>query len=166
MSSRSRHSENLTFTNHATRALTTAETGIEEIGEIEETEREVDEVRGVVAVRETEEKGEIEKEESATGEIVKERGEIEVTEVIDTANVLGRLVDIAHPEVPGATLTTMAVQIDTASGSLIDFHAIWRLTAILSVKEPAETGTVSGPPDTMMQGGIPLPPGNVVRPPR
>ena len=158
--------EKLAFTNHATRALNIAATEIEEIGGTEQTEREVEEVRGVVAVREKEEREGIEKEESATGEIAKETGqtgETEATEVIDTANVLGRLVDTAHPEVPGATLTTTAARTDTANESLIDFHAIWRLTAILSVKGPAETETGSGPLDTMMQGGIPLPPGNVVQ---
>ena len=160
---RSQHTEKLALTDYATRAPTIVETGIEEIGEIEETGREVDEVRGVVVVRETEERGGIEKEESATGEIAKETGETGATEVIDTANVLGRLVDIAHPEVPGATLTTKAVQTDTASESPIGFHAIWKLTANLSVKEPAETGIESDPQDMMMQGGIQLPLGNVVR---
>lgn len=161
---RSRHTEKLALTDYAIRALTIVETGIEEIGEIEETGREVDEVRGVVVVKErTEERGGIEKEESATGEIAKERGETGATEVIDTANVLGRLVDIAHPEVPGATLTMKAVRTDTASESPIGFHAIWKSTANLSVKEPVETGTESGPQDTMMQGGILLPLGNVVR---
>lgn len=86
----------------------------------------VDEVKGVVVLREREAIG---TGEIATEEIVVTGTEQrEAIEVNDTANVPGRQVAIAHPEVPGATLNMTArggQQTGIGNVSLIGSPATW-----------------------------------------